>query len=393
MRIERKYNRMSAIQHKFIVMSGKGGVGKSSVAVNLAVWLAMQGRTVGLLDVDIHGPSVPKLLGVHDHRAVAEDERIRPIDYSESLRVMSVAFLLPDADEALIWRGPMKHNLIQQFVQNVEWGALDYLVVDCPPGTGDEPLSVVQVLEPIDGAVVVTTPQEVAAIDVRKCITFCRHVGLPVLGIIENMSGFVCPHCSKRSDIFAGHSGRQMAADFETPLLGSIPVDPELGVAADRGRPFVAGDPEDNTVQALRHAFEPLLRVEAAVDESNEPLSTKRVNGETMRVAIPMNDGKLCMHFGHCEQFAVVDVDAESKEIKGQELLTPPAHEPGVLPRWLTGMQVTLVIAGGMGQRAQQLFTESGIEVICGAPSETPERLVTDYLTGNLAVGRNVCDH
>jgi Mrp family chromosome partitioning ATPase/predicted Fe-Mo cluster-binding NifX family protein len=384
---------MSAIQHKLVVMSGKGGVGKSSVAVNLAVWMAMQGRTVGLLDADIHGPSVPKLLGVHDRKLVTEDERIRPIDYSENLRVVSVAFLLPDADEALIWRGPMKHNLIQQFVQNVEWGALDYLVVDCPPGTGDEPLSVVQVLGEIDGAVVVTTPQEVAAIDVRKCITFCRHVGLPVLGIIENMSGFVCPHCSKRSDIFAGHSGRQMAADFETPLLGSIPVDPELGVAADRGRPFVAGDPENSTVQALRHAFEPLLRVEGVAGESNEPLSAKRVNGETMRVAIPMNDGKLCMHFGHCEQFAVVDVDAESKEIKGQELLTPPAHEPGVLPRWLTGMQVTLVIAGGMGQRAQQLFTESGIEVICGAPSETPERLVTDYLAGNLAVGRNVCDH
>ena len=384
---------MSAIQHKLVVMSGKGGVGKSSVAVNLAVWMAMQGQTVGLLDADIHGPSVPKLLGVHDRKLVAEDERLRPIDYSENLRVVSVAFLLPDADEALIWRGPMKHNLIQQFVQNVEWGALDYLVVDCPPGTGDEPLSVVQVLGEIDGAVVVTTPQEVAAIDVRKCITFCRHVGLPVLGIIENMSGFVCPHCSKRSDIFAGHSGRQMAADFETPFLGSIPVDPELSGAADRGRPFVGEDPENTTVQALRHAFEPLLRVEGVAGESNEPLSAKRVNGETMRVAIPMNDGKLCMHFGHCEQFAVVDVDAESKEIKGQELLTPPAHEPGVLPRWLTGMQVTLVIAGGMGRRAQQLFTESGIEVICGAPSETPERLVADYLAGNLAVGRNVCDH
>jgi ATP-binding protein involved in chromosome partitioning len=249
----------TAIRHKILVLSGKGGVGKSSVAVNLAVWLSAGGRQVGLLDADIHGPSVPKLLAVHNERATAELDRILPIEYRDRLKVMSIGFLLPDENQAVIWRGPMKHSLIQQFVQNVDWGRLDCLVVDCPPGTGDEPLSVVQTLGGIDGAVIVTTPQEVAAIDVRKCITFCRQLGLRVLGIIENMSGFVCPHCGKRSDIFAGQSGREMAEDFKVPFLGSIPIDPALAAAADRGKPFVNLDPDNPTAQAMRHAFQPLL--------------------------------------------------------------------------------------------------------------------------------------
>ncbi len=251
---------MSEIARKYIVMSGKGGVGKSSVAVNLAVWLSTQDKQVGLLDADIHGPSVPTLLAVNGRRLVSDDgQRVLPIEYSETLKVISVGFMLSNDNEPVIWRGPMKHNLIQQFVENVEWGRLDYLVVDCPPGTGDEPLSVIQVLGGADGAVIVTTPQELAAVDVRKCLTFCRQVDLPILGIVENMSGFVCPHCGKRSDIFAGHSGEQMAEDFHVPFLGSIPIDPSLSAAGDCGKPFVTLAPESPTVQALRHAFEPLL--------------------------------------------------------------------------------------------------------------------------------------
>jgi Mrp family chromosome partitioning ATPase len=187
---------------------------------------------------------------------------------------MSIGFMLPDENEAVIWRGPMKHNLIQQFVKNVSWGRLDCLVVDCPPGTGDEPLSVVQTLGGADGAVVVTTPQEVAALDVRKCLTFCRQVGLPVLGIIENMSGFLCPHCGKRSDIFAGDSGRGMAEDFQVPFLGSIPIDPQLSAAADQGKPFVPLNPDSPTTQALRHAFEPLLNLCERSDAGEETTET-----------------------------------------------------------------------------------------------------------------------
>ncbi len=385
---------MSEIAHTFIVLSGKGGVGKSSVAVNLAVWLATQDKQVGLLDADIHGPSVPKLLAISDRRLVVQDKLIQPVDYGANLEVMSVGFLLASENEALIWRGPMKHNLIRQFVQNVQWGALDYLVVDCPPGTGDEPLSVIQVLGRADGAIVVTTPQELAAIDVRKCITFCRQVGLAVLGVIENMSGFICPHCGQRSDIFAGHSGEQIARDFGVPLLGCIPVDPRFAVAGDRGRPFLTFDPGNPTAQALRHAFEPLLdsRRKDGNQKTMEHASNKE-NQTIMRVAIPLTNGKLSSHFGHCDRFAVVDVDRESKEIRAQELVAPPAHEPGILPRWLAGMHVNLVIAAGMGQRAQQLFAQNGIEALCGAPAATAEELVADYLEGRLELGQNVCDH
>lgn len=387
------------IKHKLIVLSGKGGVGKSSVAVSLAVWLSVQGKRAGLLDVDIHGPSVPKMLGIGDRTITAEDDRVQPIDYSDHLKVMSIGFMLPNDDEALIWRGPMKHNLIQQFVENVDWGRLDYLVVDCPPGTGDEPLSLVQVLGSADGAVIVTTPQELAAVDVRKCITFCKRLNLPVLGIVENMSGFVCPHCKQRSDIFAGHSGQQMAADFHVPFLGGVPIDPDFGAAGDNGKPFIAGDAENTTVQALRHVFNLLLETcernggAQRIDAATEEKPSSEEEGDTMRVAIPLTAGRLTAHFGHCEQFAIVDVDRETMQIQGTELLTPPAHQPGVLPQWLSGIQVNLVIAGGMGQRAQQLFAQNGIEVLCGATEAEPEQLVKRYLEGELALGENICDH
>lgn len=382
---------MSEIAHKYIVLSGKGGVGKSSVAANLAVWLSTQGKQVGLLDADIHGPSVPKLLAVGDRKLTADGERIQPIECSETLKVMSVGFLLPDDNEAVIWRGPMKHNLIQQFVQNVDWGPLDYLVVDCPPGTGDEPLSVVQVLGGADGAIVVTTPQELAAIDVRKCLTFCRQIGLPVLGIIENMSGFVCPHCNKRSDIFAGHSGEQLAEEFNVPFLGCIPIDPSLGAAGDRGRPFVTLDPENPTAQALMHAFSPLL--DRGSVQTTRTSSSDKKECATVRIAIPLTDGVLSAHFGHCEQFVILDIDPGNKRIQGQELVTPPPHEPGLLPQWLSGMHVNTVIAGGMGQRAQQLFADNGIEVLCGAPTAKPEELVAQHLEGRLELGQNACEH
>ncbi len=376
---------MANIKHKILVLSGKGGVGKSSVAVNLAVWLSTKGKSVGLLDVDIHGPSVPKMLSLKIDGFEASGEMIDPIAYSERLKVMSIGLLLPSEDEAVIWRGPMKHNLIKQFVTQVDWGELDYLVVDCPPGTGDEPLSIVQLLGQIDGAVIVTTPQELAVVDVRKCITFCRHLSLNVIGVIENMSGFVCPYCNKRTDIFAGDGGHRMAEDFQVPLLGSIPMDPSLAADADAGKPFVL-QTASPTAQALAYSFEPILGLDANSRSRKEQV-------KTMKIAIPLVNGRLSGHFGHCEQFAVIDVDAEAKEIKGKELLTPPGHEPGVLPKWLSEQSVKLIIAGGMGQRAQGLFTQNGIEVMVGAPDGDPDELVLQYLNGQLACGQNICDH
>ena len=382
----------TGIEHKYLVLSGKGGVGKSSIAVNLAAWLAGQGKRVGLLDVDIHGPSVPKLLDLDGHRPGASEEgKIEPVVYNDLLKVMSIGLMLNNPNEAVIWRGPMKHNVISQFVQDVHWGTLDFLVVDCPPGTGDEALSTAQVLGSVDGVVIVTTPQELAVADVRKCVTFCKQLSLPVAGIIENMSGFVCPHCQKRTDIFAGTGGEQIARDFRVPFLGGIPMDPTVARACDAGKPFVDFDAESATAQAFARAFEPLLR------EGEKPKDNHSETGEkesiAMKIAIPLAGGKLTAHFGHCEQFAVVDVDGESRTITGQAVLDPPPHEPGVLPAWLAEQGVGVVIAGGMGQRAQGLFNQQNIQVIVGAPSETPERLVSDYLAGTLQVGENVCDH
>jgi len=391
---------MENVEHKFLVLSGKGGVGKSSIAANLAVWLSMQGKRVGLLDVDIHGPSIPKLLNLEHEHVQAKGGGIEPVSYSDTLKIMSIGFLLQNESDALIWRGPMKHNVIKQFVTDVCWGDLDYLVVDCPPGTGDEPLSVVQLLGKVDGAVIVTTPQQLAVVDVKKCITFCRQLNLPVLGVIENMGGFVCPHCNQRIDVFAGEGGEEMAGDFKVPFLGRIPMDPALARACDSGEPFVAFNLQSPAAQAIVSAFEPLLgpggQIHAGAAQRSTSQNQNKINMETkskMRIAIPTTSGKLSSHFGHCEQFAIFDIDDESREIQGREMVTPPPHEPGVLPEWLAGLNVRLVIAGGMGQRAQELFAQNNIEVAVGAPESEPQELVLQYLAGRLQCGQNICDH
>lgn len=248
---EKLKNRMSRIKHKIFVLSGKGGVGKSTVAVNLAVSLAEKGKKVGLLDIDIHGPSIPGLLGVEGVPLKGTEESIEPLKVRENLRVMSIGFLLRGGDDAVIWRGPMKYNVIRQFLADVEWGELDYLIVDSPPGTGDEPLSVAQLIGDAEGAVVVTTPQSIAISDVRKCISFCRHLNLKVLGVIENMSGFVCPSCGEKTEIFKSGGGREMADDMGVPFLGSVPIDPAVVNASDAGSPLVLNRESSETVKAF----------------------------------------------------------------------------------------------------------------------------------------------
>jgi ATP-binding protein involved in chromosome partitioning len=377
---------LKRIKHQILVLSGKGGVGKSSVAVNLAVWLMMLGKKVGLLDVDIHGPSIPKLLNLEGRRLQGKGHRIEPTLYNDALKVVSIGFLIQDENAALIWRGPMKHSIIKQFISDVWWGDLDYLIIDCPPGTGDEPLSIIQLLGQADGAVVVTTPQQLAVADVKKCITFCKQLNLTVLGIIENMSGFVCPHCKHQTDIFKGSGGKKMADEFNIPFLGSIPIDPDMVTAADLGRPFIDYNSQSPTSEVLCRAFEIIL-------SSDKEIKTNNKEQNKMRIAIPLTNGKLSQHFGHCEQFAIIDADIDTKDIKSQELVDPPAHEPGALPKWLSGMHVNLIIAGGMGQRAQQLFAQNQIEVVVGAPSDSAEDLVSAYIEGRMESGENICDH
>jgi len=389
---ERLSDRLGRIRHKILVMSGKGGVGKSTLAANLAISLSLAGKRVGLLDVDIHGPSIPKMLKLDDVPVEMKDNAIQPV-MKAGLKVMSIGFLLGDRDDALIWRGPMKMSVIKQFFRDVEWGDLDYLVIDSPPGTGDEPLSVCQLAAPVDGAVVVTTPQEVATADVRKSITFCRQLKVPVLGVVENMSGFACPHCGTVTDIFKSGGGERMAADMGVPFLGRIPIDPAVGSACDDGTPFIYHFNKTATAQAMERVVTPLLALTAATPSDGLRSTTTNPQETLMKIAIPVADGKLCMHFGHCDQFALVEADRENRTVKGKTMLTPPPHEPGVLPRWLHEQGASVIIAGGMGQRAQALFAERGIQVLVGAPEGTPETLVEQYLKGTLISGVNVCDH
>ncbi len=239
------------IKNKLVVLSGKGGVGKSTVAANIAVALARQGKKVGLLDVDVHGPSIPRLLGLKGKRADLKEHWLIPVKWHDNLKVMSLGFLLPDDNEAVIWRGPVKGSLIKQFIEEVAWGNLDYLVVDCPPGTGDEPLSVLQILGDDAKAVVVTTPQGVAIDDVRRSITFCNKVGNPIAGVIENMSGFVCPKCKDVVDVFGSGAGKKLAEETGIPFLGAIPLDPEVARAGDLGKVFMESDDDQPTVKAM----------------------------------------------------------------------------------------------------------------------------------------------
>jgi ATP-binding protein involved in chromosome partitioning len=257
------YKNLCRIKYKILVLSGKGGVGKSTVAANVAVALAAAGKRVGLLDVDVHGPSIPKLLGLEEHRPEIVNERIMPALLSEGLKVMSLGFFLPQSDEAVIWRGPMKMGVIRQFLRDVDWGELDYLIIDSPPGTGDEPLSVAQLIEDITGAIIVTTPQEVAVDAVRKSITFCRQLYVPILGVIENMSGFVCPDCGSRHDIFKSGGGEKMAEEMRVPFLGRIPIDPSVVVAADEGETMIKPAANSPAAKAFADIIVPLLHLKS----------------------------------------------------------------------------------------------------------------------------------
>ena len=237
---ERLKERMSRIGHKLIVISGKGGVGKSTVAVNLAYSLAAKGNSVGLLDVDIHGPNVAKMLGIEDKRLIGSDLGIEPIEVLPGVKVVSLALMFEDRDKPIIWRGPLKMITIKQFLADVNWGELDYLIVDSPPGTGDEPLSVCQLIPDLSGAIIVTTPQDVAVLDSRKSVLFAKELKIPIVGVIENMSGFICPHCGEEIDLFGAGGGERAASDLRVPFLGKIPLEPEMVKSGDSGKPFLS---------------------------------------------------------------------------------------------------------------------------------------------------------
>lgn len=255
---------MGKIRHKILVLSGKGGVGKSTIAANIAVGLGMEGKKVGLLDVDFHGPSIPTLLRLGKQTLRTDGKDAFPLDYIYGIKVVSLGFLLPDQDEAVIWRGPLKMGVIRQFLADIQWGELDYLIIDFPPGTGDEPLSVAQMLPDSAGAIIVTTPQEMSLADVRKSISFCRQVKVPVLGVVENMSGLHCPHCGKLIELFKAGGGEAMARKLKVPFLGRIPLEPAVVEASDSGLPFVYHCKDTGAAQAFR---EGVIKTLLALDD------------------------------------------------------------------------------------------------------------------------------
>jgi predicted Fe-Mo cluster-binding NifX family protein len=246
--------------------------------------------------------------------------------------------------------------------------------------------------------VIVTTPQDLSLQDVRKSINFCKHLNIPVLGVIENMSGLVCPHCGKLVEVFKSGGGEAMAKDMGVPFLGRIPIEPQIVGASDEGKPFVYFYRETQAAQAFIRAIQPVLDLQEQSKPAPDrifriPKSKKEKEMKTMKIAIPTVAGVLCQHFGHCEQFALCDVDAENKTILKTTMVVPPPHEPGLLPTWLHEQGVNVIIAGGMGSRAQELFLGKCIHVVTGASPEAPEKIVGQYLRGELATGSNVCDH
>jgi ATP-binding protein involved in chromosome partitioning len=257
--------RMARINYKLIIASGKGGVGKSTVSVNLAKALQAKGFRVGLLDADITGPDIPKLLGIENRRLVQGPEGIEPAD-AEQIKVASMALVLSSPDSAVVWRGPMKMAAIKQFIQDVNWGSLDLLIIDLPPGTSDEPLSVLQLIPDLAGAIIVTTPQEVSLLDSRKAVNMVKSMKLPVLGIVENMSGLICPHCKETINIFSTGGGRRMAEEMDVPFLGAIPIDSEVSALGDQGKTFV----ETNTAagESFRRIVDRLLEEIYGADKS-----------------------------------------------------------------------------------------------------------------------------
>jgi len=254
------------VKYTIMVMSGKGGVGKSTVSANLAVSLSQEGYRTGILDGDIHGPNIPKVLGVTGQHLIGDKQGyIRPVDGPAGIKLVSVGNLLENQDQPVIWRGPMKHSIMRHFINDVAWGELDFLIVDLPPGTGDEPLSIAQLIKQAHSgsgpyAVVVTTPQDIALMDSRKSIEFSKSLGLIMLGVIENMSGMVCPHCGKRIDLFKKGGGERAARDLKVPYLGAIPIDPDVVSDTDNGKPFVQSKGDSLVKKAFREIVANLLK-------------------------------------------------------------------------------------------------------------------------------------
>ncbi len=373
---------LSRIKHKLMVMSGKGGVGKSTVAASLAVTLAQKGYRVGLLDVDLHGPSIPHLLNLKGLLDIAPDQqKILPKKVMPNLEVVSIECLMADKDQAVIWRGPLKHSAIRQFIGDVEWDELDYLVIDSPPGTGDEPLSVAQLI-PDAQAIIVTTPQEVSLADVRKSITFCRQVQMDIVGLVENMSGFVCPHCGKEVDIFKTGGGEKTAQEKDIPFLGRLPLDPRVVEAGDNGNlvEFFQNNPDSVYVKGFHKVADEVI--EEVKKREIKPVSLSEIRAlKEYKVAIPLKAGKPAHFLTEADELAMVHV--KNGEIKKVEKLRPSEGDK-VTPIAIVHLGANLVMTQCMKEKAKYIFHRNKVGILLDIPELSPEELVEKFIKSEL---------
>ena len=368
----------TSIKKTIAVMSGKGGVGKSAVTMLLAVALRRLGFQVGILDADITGPSVPRGLGVSGPIVVGE-EGVMPVESSTGIKVMSMNLILLAEDDAVIWRGPLISSAVQQFYEESEWGGLDYLLIDLPPGTADVPLTIMQSMS-LDGVILVTSPQELAGMIVGKAVSMAELLKAPIAGLIENMSYVSCPSCGERVEPFGPSHGEEAARKMGTDFLGSLPLDRAISELADGGR---LEEYESPAVEAVIGAV-----VERFSDENKPEETISITKGENMKIAIVMSGGKVSEHFGKCEEVMIVEVEAG--KVKSREVLPAPPHDCAALPNLFVQKGVESVVAGGMGTGAIQNLERAGIRAYAGVQG-LPEDALESLLAGTLASGAAVC--
>lgn len=369
----------ATIKHTVAVMSGKGGVGKSSVTMLLAVALRRKGFEVGIMDADITGPSIPKGLGVTGPIQVGEKSLI-PIESSTGIKIMSMNLILPEDRQAVIWRGPLISSTVGQFYQDTEWGDLDFLLIDLPPGTADVPLTVMQSI-PLDDIILVTSPQELSGMIVGKAVSMAAALGASVTGLIENMSYIKCPKCDERIEPFGPGHGEEAARHMGTAFLGRLPLDSNISLLEDQGRiesyDFPAADDVIGRVAE---------QISTQVEGVEEALAVEP--NENTRVAVVLSGGMVSAHFGQAEQVMIVDV--VDGKISSRELVDAPPHDCSALPNLFREKGVTNVIAGGMGAGAVSNLDRAGITVYAGI-SGSPEDALGMFLAGRLPRGEAVC--
>lgn len=379
-------NPLNEIKRTIAIMSGKGGVGKSLVTALLAVYLQRTGKyRVGILDADITGPSIPRLFGADDYKPKATDAGLFPVRSHSDIQLMSINLLLDEPESPVVWRGPILANTVKQFWTDVIWGDLDFMFLDMPPGTGDVPLTVFQSI-PLDGIIIITSPQDLVSMIVKKAVNMANMMNIPILGIVENMSHVVCPHCGESIKLFGESTIKDIAAKWEIPYLGSLPIDPDLARLCDEGH--IERIHKEYLTDAVA-AMEKVAARKNPFDNFEEENTDQSKGGkQIMKIAVAAQGKQVSDHFGHCEGFAIYLT--EEGKIVSQEFLANPGHKPGLLPNLLNDNGVKTVIAGGMGGGAIEIFNEKDIEVITGATGAMDD-IVEQYLLGNLTSTGSVC--